>query len=148
MMAVSQLERNYALWADCVPLELSLDSYSDLSQASGQAIVLSLRSLTLRLLLHRPVIVAAIRRQIEQQSRASSPMRQTKQTNRRALESKSILMSTGTSLSAVVATAVQIVATLHETRDDQNLNAKWYQLAYCEFRGSSFLRLSIRRGGG
>jgi hypothetical protein len=42
----------------------SLDSYPELSKASPQAIVLSLRSLTLRLLLHRPVIVAALRRQL------------------------------------------------------------------------------------
>jgi hypothetical protein len=134
MLAVSQLERNYALWADSVPRDLNIDSYPDAKQASPQAAVLALRSLTLRLLLHRPIIVAAVRRQNNVQSRAASPTGQHRKTNQAALESRSIHLSTGTSISAVVATAVQMVRILNEMDLETALNARWYQLSYCEIR--------------
>ncbi|BEI83395.1 hypothetical protein CcaverHIS002_0312630 [Cutaneotrichosporon cavernicola] len=66
-----QLEKQYAAWSEAVTPELNFAHHPPTCALST---VLALRGLTLRLLLHRRVMLAAIREHIGQRSRSGTPI--------------------------------------------------------------------------
>ncbi|KAK4688410.1 hypothetical protein P7C73_g1703, partial [Tremellales sp. Uapishka_1] len=126
--ATYKLERDYALWSDsvCPELQCSPSGYVD-----PLAIVLGLRGATMRLLLHRPIVLAAIRDRFGLQSRAPSPTRGVSRSLVHALDAQQRNLAFGTSLAAVIETAIMTVWLLEKGASGSgNLSAPWYQLFY------------------
>lgn len=127
--AVARLEREYADWADSIDPALSL-SPSDGKGAHPLAYVLALRGCTARLLLHRPIVIGAIRQHNGLLSRPVSPTSAEK--SRKYLNDQQERdIAFGISLAAMIETSVISVQMLKESSAlESNLSAPWYQLFY------------------
>lgn len=119
------LEKEYANWADSLPAELSIDNPTR-TLNDPLVVVLALRGLTMRLLLHRRVVLLAIRQHLglsRSTSRAGSQVQ--------LLEAQQRDIAFGISLAAVIETAGQIADLLEKIVDKPIiLNAPWYLLFY------------------
>jgi hypothetical protein len=121
------IEREYTNWCD----SLDPDLRPNLPPANAHAAVLALRGLTMRLLLHRPLVLAAIRQQFGIQSRAPSPEARQHLPTQRSLDLQQRNIAFGMSVAAVIETSVLIVGLLDaSTRAAVVLSAPWYQLFY------------------
>ncbi len=123
------LEKEYAAWSEAVTPELNFAHHPPTSALST---VLALRGLTLRLLLHRRVMLAAIREHIGQRSRCGTPT--SAMTSVQYVESRQRHLAFGISLGLVIETAIQTVQILEgRTGEPLVLSAPWYLLFYCKF---------------
>ncbi|KAM0753888.1 hypothetical protein T439DRAFT_322773 [Meredithblackwellia eburnea MCA 4105] len=124
---INTLEGLFSKWYADVPDFLRLDTLS--SKHNQEAIVLAFRSQTVRLLLHRPLLTAAIRAShaIDQEvfPNPSDP------SYVGALVAKQqITTLMGASLSTTLATAVEATKLLAKTQETDTLSAGWYRLFY------------------
>ncbi|GMK53476.1 hypothetical protein CspeluHIS016_0100620 [Cutaneotrichosporon spelunceum] len=121
-----QLEKQYAAWSEAVTPELNFTNHPPTSALST---VLALRGLTLRLLLHRRVMLAGLREHIGPRSRSSTPI--SAMTSIQYVESRQRHHAFGMSLALVIETAIQTAQVL-EGRTDEPLvlSAPWYLLFY------------------
>ncbi|ORY24551.1 fungal-specific transcription factor domain-domain-containing protein [Naematelia encephala] len=127
-LAAYKLEKEYAHWSDsvCSELRLSLNGFMD-----PLGVVLALRGMTMRLLLHRPIVLAAIRQQCGMQSRAGSPEETDQKPLQRTMEIQQRSFAFGLSLAAVIETATMTVWLLEKGGTGVGaLSAPWYQLFY------------------
>lgn len=123
------LEKEYAQWSESVTEELN---FSQGLPTSALSTVLALRGLTLRLLLHRRVMLAAIREHLSPRSRSGTPT--SAMTSVQYVESRQRNLAFGISLGLVIETAVQTVQVLDGNAvQPLVLSAPWYLLFYCMF---------------
>ncbi|BEI98956.1 hypothetical protein CcaverHIS631_0312550 [Cutaneotrichosporon cavernicola] len=121
-----QLEKQYAAWSEAVTPELNFAHHPPTCALST---VLALRGLTLRLLLHRRVMLAAIREHIGQRSRSGTPI--SAMTSVQYVESRQRHHAFGISLGLVIETAIQTAQVLEgRTGEPLVLSAPWYLLFY------------------
>lgn len=140
-LATYNLERDYALWSDSVAPEFRLIStgYTD-----PLAVVLGLRGATMRLLLHRPIVLAAVRQQHGVQTRPASPTGKDDRPRQHAMETQQRNHAFGISLAAVIETATMTVWLLERGASETDaLSAPWYQLFY----GKHLFVISLARWG-
>lgn len=127
-LATYNLERDYALWSDSVAPELRLSTHG---YTDPLAVVLGLRGATMRLLLHRPIVLAAVRQQNGLQTRPTSPTGKDQRPRQHAMEMQQRNHAFGSSLAAVIETATLTVRLLEKNSSDTDaLSAPWYQLFY------------------
>ena len=136
-LSIYQIEREYAIWSDGIEPGLSID----LDEPMGPlAHVLGLRGLTMRLLLHRPVLLLAIRERYGMQSRPPSPnvsSSRTKGSALRALESSQRHLAFGVTTAAVIDTSILTIRLLQTgAAGPESRSAPWYQLFYGALRAS------------
>ena len=134
------LEQEYAKWADSQAPELR---YS-IPPVNAHAAVLALRGFTMRLLLHRPLVLAAIRQHMGIHSRATSPASGVHVPTLRSLELQQRNIAFGTSLAALIETAIGTVGLLEASKHDAVvLSAPWYQLFYGKGQYLGFADLTL-----
>lgn len=137
--AVARLEREYADWVDSIDPALALPPPPGV-KAEPLAYVLALRGCTARLLLHRPIVIGAIRQQNGLLSRPGSPTREGR-SRKRLNEEQGRDVAFGISLAAMIETSVISVQMLKESSAlEMNMSAPWYQLFYGERRPQCFER--------
>ena len=129
--ATASLELEYAKWCDTVAPELQADVDDDhFIQPLGLA--LALRGTTMRLLLHRPVLLGYIREHVGSRTNTSTVMRpHTEGKRQRVLGENKHHIAVGFSLAAVIETATTMVTLLVGGGSGPGaLSAPWYQLFY------------------
>lgn len=115
------LEQTYAAWCDVAALNES--SVPDARLAT----VLTLRGLTMRLLLHRRVMLAAIHDYIPGGARHGQV---TADTSLQHLDARHRDLAFGISLGVIIETAIHTIGILDHDDADASLSAPWYQLFY------------------
>lgn len=128
--AIAKVEREYAAWSDSVTPALRVSERNGFTEPL--AIILALRGCTVRLLLHRPIVLAAIRQQRGLQSRAATPTRGDSGGKQLAMDLQQRDVAFGISLAAVIETGVMTVRLLKEGTVNEELSAPWYQLFFGE----------------
>lgn len=115
------LEQAYAAWCDGA--HLNDDGHADPRLAT----VLTLRGLTMRLLLHRRVMLAAIHDYIPGGARHGAVH---SETSLEHLEARHRDLAFGISLGIIIETAIHTINILDHGHADASLSAPWYQLFY------------------
>jgi len=115
-----QLEKAYANWCDTARLNDASNRNTEL------ATVLTLRGLTMRMLLHRRVMLAGIHEYIPGGSHRRP------RTSLEHLEARQRDLVFGISLGLIIETAVHTIRILETPTDEDVLSAPWYQLFYGE----------------
>lgn len=115
------LEQGYAAWCDGAHL-------NDVGHPDPRlATVLTLRGLTMRLLLHRRVMLAAIHDYIPGGARHGAVH---SETSLQHLEARHRDLAFGISLGIIIETAIHTINILDHGHADASLSAPWYQLFY------------------
>ncbi|RSH81658.1 uncharacterized protein EHS24_007838 [Apiotrichum porosum] len=121
-----RLESAYALWCDSVDPDLN---FVHAPPTSALATVLALRGLTLRLLLHRRVMLTGIRDHLGVRSRSTTPTGPA--TSLKFLEARQREINFGLSIGIIIDTAVFTIRILDsQCSEDLVLSAPWYLLFY------------------
>ncbi|KAI5475102.1 hypothetical protein MNV49_001926 [Pseudohyphozyma bogoriensis] len=106
---ISKLEDRWNNWTESIPSYLKVSS--DNTWQTTEAVVLALRAMSIRLLIHRPFLHNAINGEMESGN----------------LEFKE---STGNSLAIIVETSVKVIYLLVASEGSDQLSAPWYRLFY------------------